>query len=270
MLNLKEALDAESADEESLLLAATEMEFDLYLIIHSLDILLASSSAKLKPLLINLLTKADGKLHIIASVDHIHSSLLFNSKEASQFNLVWFDCPSFEPYSLERGYATTVDGNVSSAMGLLTLNAIEHVYDSLNPNAQKIFLQILNYYLKKGIEPQLDSPSKSADDSDEDLDNFDVDESDDEIRKKQRKKKKPVKRKARELDVDGLPFSTLYRICREEYLVNSEITLKAQLTEFKDHKVIKFNKRSDGTPIINLLINLKLAEKFIERVEDSV
>eukprot|EP00112_Aurelia_sp_Birch-Aquarium-sp1_P006295 Seg1697.12 transcript_id=Seg1697.12/GoldUCD/mRNA.D3Y31 product="Origin recognition complex subunit 2" protein_id=Seg1697.12/GoldUCD/D3Y31 len=40
----------------------------------------------------------------------------------------------------------------------------------------------------------------------------------------------------------GMSFGDLYQKCREKFLVNSDLTLRAQLTEFKDHKLIKFKK----------------------------
>lgn len=44
--------------------------------------------------------------------------------------------------------------------------------------------------------------------------------------------------------VIGLSFTELYSKCRERFLVNSDLTLRAQLTEFKDHKLIKTKKVS--------------------------
>ncbi len=39
-----------------------------------------------------------------------------------------------------------------------------------------------------------------------------------------------------------MPLEELYWRCRDAFLANSEITLRAQLTEFKDHKLVKFSK----------------------------
>lgn len=36
-----------------------------------------------------------------------------------------------------------------------------------------------------------------------------------------------------------MAFQDCYQQCRESFLVNSELTLKVQLTEFKDHKLLK-------------------------------
>ncbi|XP_051479591.1 origin recognition complex subunit 2 isoform X2 [Apus apus] len=37
----------------------------------------------------------------------------------------------------------------------------------------------------------------------------------------------------------GLSFQDFYQQCREAFLVNSDLTLRAQLTEFRDHKLIR-------------------------------
>ena len=39
-----------------------------------------------------------------------------------------------------------------------------------------------------------------------------------------------------------MPFHDLYQKCREAFLVNSDLTLRAQLTEFRDHKLIRSKK----------------------------
>ena len=40
----------------------------------------------------------------------------------------------------------------------------------------------------------------------------------------------------------GMSLQDLYQRCRESFLVNSDLTLQAQLTEFRDHKMIKSKK----------------------------
>lgn len=42
----------------------------------------------------------------------------------------------------------------------------------------------------------------------------------------------------------GLSFQDFYQRCREAFLVNSDLTLRTQLTEFKDHKLIRTRKVS--------------------------
>ncbi|XP_047493547.1 origin recognition complex subunit 2-like [Penaeus chinensis] len=65
----------------------------------------------------------------------------------------------------------------------------------------------------------------------------------------------------------GLSFNDMYQRCREAFLVNSDLTLRAQLTEFRDHKLIKSKKGLDG--VENLLIPLDPAtlQEFVNQQE---
>ena len=47
--------------------------------------------------------------------------------------------------------------------------------------------------------------------------------------------------------LSGLSFQDFYQRCREAFLVNSDLTLRTQLTEFRDHKLIR--TRKVGLPI---------------------
>lgn len=61
----------------------------------------------------------------------------------------------------------------------------------------------------------------------------------------------------------GMPFRELYSACREAFLVSSDIALRAQLTEFLDHKLAK-NKRSiDGSENVTIPIKNHLLEQFL-------
>ena len=42
--------------------------------------------------------------------------------------------------------------------------------------------------------------------------------------------------------LSGMSFQDLYVRCRESFLVNSDQTLRAQLVEFRDHKLIRAKK----------------------------
>ncbi|XP_077562995.1 origin recognition complex subunit 2 [Haemaphysalis longicornis] len=55
----------------------------------------------------------------------------------------------------------------------------------------------------------------------------------------------------------GMAFHDCYHRCREAFLVNSDLTLRAQLREFLDHMLLKIKKGHDGTE--NLLIPIETA-----------
>lgn len=61
----------------------------------------------------------------------------------------------------------------------------------------------------------------------------------------------------------GISFKELYGACREEFLVSSDVALRAQLTEFLDHKLAKLKRTIDGTENITIPLKNSLLEQFL-------
>jgi origin recognition complex subunit 2 len=61
----------------------------------------------------------------------------------------------------------------------------------------------------------------------------------------------------------GMSFKDLYSACREAFLVSSDIALRAQLTEFLDHKLAKMKRSHDGSENITIPIKNNLLHKFM-------
>lgn len=66
----------------------------------------------------------------------------------------------------------------------------------------------------------------------------------------------------------GLSFQDFYQQCREAFLVNSDLTLRAQLTEFRDHKLIKTKKGTDGIEYLLIPVDSGTLTDFLEKEED--
>ncbi|XP_078536313.1 origin recognition complex subunit 2 isoform X2 [Lissotriton helveticus] len=66
----------------------------------------------------------------------------------------------------------------------------------------------------------------------------------------------------------GLSFQDFYQQCREAFLVNSDLTLRAQLTEFRDHKLIRTKKGADGVEYLSIPVDHGTLTDFLEK-EDS-
>ncbi|XP_072274828.1 origin recognition complex subunit 2 [Pyxicephalus adspersus] len=66
----------------------------------------------------------------------------------------------------------------------------------------------------------------------------------------------------------GLSFQDFYQQCREAFLVNSDLTLRAQLTEFRDHKLIRTKKGADGVEYLIIPLDLGTLTDFLE-MEDK-
>lgn len=62
----------------------------------------------------------------------------------------------------------------------------------------------------------------------------------------------------------GISFKDLYMACREAFIVSSDLALRAQLTEFLDHKMIKQKRSADGTEYLNIPLPTTLLQKFMD------
>ncbi|XP_063990360.1 origin recognition complex subunit 2 [Diachasmimorpha longicaudata] len=67
----------------------------------------------------------------------------------------------------------------------------------------------------------------------------------------------------------GMAFKDLYRGAREGFLVSSDLVLRAQLTEFIDHKLVKTRRNVDGAEYLVIPLNNSLLKKFLEEHGDE-
>ncbi|KPJ18910.1 Origin recognition complex subunit 2 [Papilio machaon] len=66
----------------------------------------------------------------------------------------------------------------------------------------------------------------------------------------------------------GLPFKDMYSKCREQFLVSSDLALRAQLTEFLDHKLVKIKRTYDGGENYIIPIDSSLLQQFLEEQDN--
>lgn len=67
------------------------------------------------------------------------------------------------------------------------------------------------------------------------------------------------------LFIPGLPFKDLYSKSREQFLVSSDLALRAQLTEFLDHKLVRMKRTYDGSENLVIPIENTLLQQFLEQ-----
>lgn len=66
-----------------------------------------------------------------------------------------------------------------------------------------------------------------------------------------------------------LSFKDLYQLCREKFLVSSDLALRALLTELVDHSIVKHKRANDGSEYLSMPIENKLLKHFISDIEES-
>ncbi|KAM6268547.1 origin recognition complex subunit 2 [Porphyrio hochstetteri] len=68
----------------------------------------------------------------------------------------------------------------------------------------------------------------------------------------------------------GLSFQDFYQQCREAFLVNTDLTLRAQLTEFRDHKLIRTKRGADGVEYLLIPVDDSTLSNFLEKEDEDV
>ncbi|NXA69775.1 ORC2 protein, partial [Mohoua ochrocephala] len=68
----------------------------------------------------------------------------------------------------------------------------------------------------------------------------------------------------------GMSFQDFYQQCREAFLVNSDLTLRAQLTEFRDHKLIRTKRGADGVEYLLIPVDDSTLTDFLEKEDEDV
>uniref|UniRef100_K7F8T3 Origin recognition complex subunit 2 n=1 Tax=Pelodiscus sinensis TaxID=13735 RepID=K7F8T3_PELSI len=68
----------------------------------------------------------------------------------------------------------------------------------------------------------------------------------------------------------GLSFQDFYQQCREAFLVNNDLTLRAQLTEFRDHKLIRTKRGTDGVEYLLIPVDNGTLTDFLEKEAEDM
>lgn len=64
-----------------------------------------------------------------------------------------------------------------------------------------------------------------------------------------------------------LRFADLFKTCRDAFLVQNEITLRAHLTEFRDHSLVVSRRAPDGVEYLGVPFDYESVLKLYEQIE---
>lgn len=208
---IKKALEAEADKSKT---QAKKSCREIFFVIHNIDGL--SLRGDNPQTCLSILAQSPC-IYMLASIDHINTPLLWDQEKLSNFNWVWHDTTTYEPYVEESSYE---DSLLVQQSGKLRLNSLIHVLQSLTSNARGIFMLVAKHQLDK----------KSGSDG----------------------------------AYLGMSYQNCYMKCREKFLVNSDLTLRTQLIEFLDHKLIKSRKGPDGAEYLIIPVDNGVLTQFME------
>ena len=75
---------------------------------------------------------------------------VWDQRMQARFNWLWIDATTFQPYFKETAFENQL---LSKTTGALALSSLRHVFHSLTPNAQGIFILLLKNQLDHSDDP---------------------------------------------------------------------------------------------------------------------
>lgn len=117
-------------------------ESHLYLIIHNIDGTMLRNTKSQE--ILSRLAKISN-IHLLASIDHINTPLIWDQRRLSDYNFSWWDCTTMLPYSEETASENSL---MVQNTGDLALSSMRNVFQSLTQNAKGIYILIAKYQLK--------------------------------------------------------------------------------------------------------------------------
>ncbi|KAI8925228.1 origin recognition complex subunit 2-domain-containing protein [Entophlyctis helioformis] len=167
-------------------------------------------------------------IHMVASVDHINAAMMWDTVKLTRFNWAWQDATTFVPY---RG--------------------VIYVLRSLTTNARKIFRILASYQVQAATVDGGDGVGGDGDDDgDDDGDG----------------RERAGKPRGGTAD-HGLTFQRFFQKAHEQFLVSNELTFRTQLTEFRDHQIIRGRRGGDGTEVLHIPLQADVLQELLEQIE---
>lgn len=208
-------------------------ESPLYIIIHNLDGLgLRNVGAQS---IISRLASLPN-IHVLASVDHLNISVLWSHDELARFCWIWEECTNFMNYTVEASYSNNlflqhVLGGLANSGGSVGGGRGHASLISLRRVAASLTQNARDIF-RIIAEHQLNAPLHQT-----------------------------------SAATVGMPLEDLYWRCRDAFLTNNEATLRVQLTEFRDHELLKIRKGPDGTELFVIPMDNAYLRKFVDNFD---
>ncbi|AMD22366.1 HGR027Cp [Eremothecium sinecaudum] len=163
------------------------------------------------------------QIAIIASIDNINAPLLWDSLRSQTYNFVFHDITNYDNYSIETTFQNRVNLR-NSEVQAGGIDAVKYVLESLTVNSKRLF-KLLLQTIKDTMEAA---------------------------------KRIKLTDSRRAGTAFGVPFKSFYQSCASQFIASNELSLRAMLREFIEHKMA--HMASDKTGQEAIYINYTFGE----------
>lgn len=168
----------------------------------------------------------------ITSTDHINASLLWDLNRFKNFNFLWHDLTTYEPYSVELSFKDVL--LMGQSKKFLGSKGARYVLTSLSANARNLYKVLLQAQMKQLEEVSTESGRTGL--------------------------RGNVK--------TGVDFRKLYEKCQQEFVTSNEMNFRSILGEYVEHKMCVLTKNSLGSEVVYVAFSYDEMEKLLGEAFD--
>ncbi|KAK4501505.1 hypothetical protein PRZ48_007314 [Zasmidium cellare] len=256
-------------------LLKTSISTPVILMIHSLD---HPNLRKAQAQSILASLASHPKVSLLASCDTPNFPLLWDISLSSQFNFLYHDTTTFDPYTAEIEVVQDVNALLGRSRRTLGgKDGVGYVLKSLPENARNLFRILVAEQLALAVDGEEGfGIAMDSDAEDEGIlgveneDDIGMEQDTPSRRKKgggrpPKKKKEPAPKPVHAPAV-GVEYRTLYHKAVEEFVCSSEVNFRTLLKEFHDHQMIESRKDALGTERLLVPFRREELEAILEEL----
>ncbi|RLV87825.1 Origin recognition complex subunit 2 [Meyerozyma sp. JA9] len=155
------------------------------------------------------------EIWLITSTDNINASLLWDSFKLKNFNFVWHDLTTYQPYTVELSFKDLLNTGKSSKF--VGTRGAKYVLSSLTANARNLYRTLLELQIGNLVKNAASEAAKAN-------------------------LKGNLKL--------AVGFKQLYDACSEQFITSNEISFRTMLGEFVEHKMCNLKKNASGGEVV--------------------
>lgn len=168
------------------------------------------------------------RVWLVASVDHVNSSLLWDLDKSRRYNFAWHDLTTLQPHASELAFKDMI--NMGRSKMFVGEKGARYVLTSLPTNSRKIYRQLLENQIL-GIQNTITAKA-----------NINV-------------QRGTIK--------NGVELTRLYDKCMDAFLTSSEMLFRTVLGEFIEHSMCNLTKDPSGVEIVYIPFNYDEMQKLV-------
>lgn len=166
---------------------------------------------------------------LLTSTDNINASLLWDLFKLKNFNFVWHDLTTYQPYSAELSFKDIL--NTGKSTKFVGTRGAKYVLSSLTSNARELYRTLLQL--------QIDNLNNNA------------------------------ASEAAKANLKGnlklaVGFKQLYDSCSQQFITSNEISFRTMLGEFVEHKMCNLKKNSSGGEVVFVPFSYDEIKKLLQ------